>query len=87
MMMKKGIEADQDDTVLNYRTPIPQRQLKYQVRTIVAQPGMKPAPKCVLPGNSKEKTGKEPPPRRFDKWIIWKHSWQLQWIRIMATQV
>ena len=60
---------DQDYTVFNYRTQILQKDLKYQFITIVAQPGMKPAPKFVLPGHRKEKTGKNPPPsppRRVD---------------------
>ena len=62
MMLKKVTELDQDYTVFDYRPPRLQKHLKSQDRTIVAQPGMNPVPKFVLPGHSKEKFGKEPPP-------------------------
>ena len=44
MMMKIGLEVDQDYNVFNYGPPRLQKDLKTQVRTIVYQPGMKPAP-------------------------------------------
>ena len=61
MMLKIGMEVPQYYTVFNYGTPRPQKDLNPQYRTIVAGPGMNSAPKFVLPGNSKEKVGKEPP--------------------------
>ena len=62
MMLETGMEVAQDYTVFNYVLPIPQKYLKSQVRTIVANPGINPATEFVLQGHSKEKTGKEPPP-------------------------
>ena len=62
MMLKTGMEVDQYYTVFNYRPPIPQKDLNYQDRTIVAHPGMNLAPNFFLLGHSKEKVGKEPPP-------------------------
>ena len=64
-MLETGMEVAQDYTVFNYVLPIPQKYLKSQVRTIVAQPGMNPSPKFLLPGHSKEKTGKEPTTEAF----------------------
>ena len=61
MMLKIGMEVAQYYTVFNYRTPIPQKYLKSQGRTIVDQPEIKPAPISFLPGKSKEKTWKETP--------------------------
>ena len=58
IMLKTVIEVAQDYTVFNYRPPIPQKYLKPQDRTIVAGPGMKPAPKYVLPGHNKDNFGK-----------------------------
>ena len=58
MMLKTGMELAQDYTIFNYVLPIPQKDLKSQDRTIVAGPGMNPAPKFVLPGHNKEKVGK-----------------------------
>ena len=55
MILKTVLKVDQDYNVFNYRPPIPQKDLNYQVITIVDQQGMKPAPKFVLPGHSKEK--------------------------------
>ena len=37
MMMKTGMEVDQDYTIFNYGPPIPQKDLKSQGRTILAQ--------------------------------------------------
>ena len=62
MMLKRIMEVAQYYTVFDYGPPSPQKYLKYQFITIVAQPWMNPVPKFVLPGHSKEKTGKEPPP-------------------------
>ena len=62
MMMKTGMELNQDYTFLNYGPPRPQKYLKPQDRTIVAVPGMKPEPNFVLPGHIKQKFGKETPP-------------------------
>ena len=62
MMLKIGMEVDQYYTIFNYRPPSPQKYLKSQGRKIVAQAGMMPAPKHFLPGHSKEKIRKEPPP-------------------------
>ena len=61
MMPKIGIKVAQDDTVFNYGPPIPQKDLKYQYRAILAGPGMNPAPNIFLPGHRKEKVGKETP--------------------------
>ena len=65
MILKKGIEVDQYYTVFNYGHPIPQKEIKSQDRKIVAGPGMKSATKLVLPGNRKEKFGKETSPDEF----------------------
>ena len=62
MMLRIGMEVAQYYTVFNYGPPRPQKDLKYQGKTIVAQSCMKPVPNCVLPGHSKEKIGKEIPP-------------------------
>ena len=62
MMMKIGMEVDQSYTVFNYGPPIPQKYLNLQDRTIMARPGMKQSPKYFLPGHSKEKVWKDPPP-------------------------
>ena len=55
IMLKTGMQVSQHYTVFNYRPSSPQKYLKSQYRTIVAGSGMKPAPKFVLPGHSKEK--------------------------------
>ena len=62
MMMIKGMEVAQYYTVFNYGPPITQKCLKPQDRTIVSLPGMKLVPEFFLPGNSKEKVGKETTP-------------------------
>ena len=62
MMLKTGMGVSQDYTAFNYVPPRTQKYLKSQDRTIVAGPGMNSVPKIVLPGHSKEKVGKEPPP-------------------------
>ena len=62
MVMKTGMEVDQDKKKIDCVPPIPQKYLNSQYRTIVAGPGMNPAPKFILPGHSKEKVGKETPP-------------------------
>ena len=61
IMLKIGKEVAQYYTVSRYGNPIPQKDLKYQDKKIVAGPGMKPTPKWFLPGYSKEKVGKETP--------------------------
>ena len=66
MMLKIGMEMAQYYTVLNYRPQNPQKDLKPRVRKIVAQPGTKPATNFFLLGHSKDKVGKESPPRRVD---------------------
>ena len=66
MMLKTVMEVAQDYTVFDYVPASPQKDLKSQGRTIVAQPGMKLAPKFLLPEHRKEEIGKEPPPRGFD---------------------
>ena len=55
MILQTGMEVAQDYTVFNYGNPIPQKDLKPQGRTIVAQAVMKPASKLLFPGNTKEK--------------------------------
>ena len=62
MMLKIVMEVAQYYNVFNYGPPRPQKDLKSQDRKIVAGPGMKPETKFVLPGNIKEKFGKENPP-------------------------
>ena len=64
MILKTGMEVAQDYTVFNHGPPIPQKDLKSQDRTIVAGPGMKPAPIFFLPGHIKKNIGKAPPPPR-----------------------
>ena len=48
MMPKSGMEVAQDYTFFNYGSPITWKYLKYQERTILAWPGMKPAPIFLL---------------------------------------
>ena len=67
MMLKTGMEVDQDYTVFKYGPPSPQQVIKSQGRAILAQAGMKPAPKFVLPGHNKEEIRKEPPPICVDR--------------------
>ena len=43
MIMKTGLEVAQDNNFSNYWSPIPQKYLKSQDKTIVAGTGMKPA--------------------------------------------
>ena len=62
MMLKTGMEVVQYYTVFNYGPPRPQKDLNPQYRTIISEPGMKPAIKLFLPWHSKEKVGKETPP-------------------------
>ena len=59
---KTEMEVAQYYTFFNYKTPITQRDLKYEYRTIVAGPGMKPAPNFFLLGHIKNKVGKKTPP-------------------------
>ena len=66
MTTKKVTEVAHDYTFLNYEPPRPQKYLNPQERKKVAGPGMNPAPIVFLPGHSKEKVGKEPPPRYVD---------------------
>ena len=58
-MLKTGMEVDQDYTVFNYGSPIQQKELKYEDRTIVSGPGKNPAPQFCLPGHRKEKFRKD----------------------------
>ena len=60
MMLKTRMEVAQYYAVFNYGPPRPHKYLRSQDRTTVDRPGMKPAPKMVPPGHSKEKVGKEP---------------------------
>ena len=66
MTTKKVTEVAHDYTFLNYRLPRPQKYLNPQERKKVAGLGMNPAPIVFLPGHSKEKVGKETPPRYVD---------------------
>ena len=61
-ILKIVMELAQYYTVFNYRPSRPQKDLNSQDITIVAWPGMKPEPRYVLAGNSKEKVGKDPLP-------------------------
>ena len=61
IILKTGIEVAQDYTVFDYGSPIPHEDVKSQYRTVVAGPGFNLAPKYFLPGNRKEKFGKETP--------------------------
>ena len=45
MMLETGVEVAQDHTVFKYGPPRPHKYLKSQDITVVAPPGMKPAPK------------------------------------------
>ena len=53
MILKTVMEVAQYYTVFSYGPPIPHNNVNPQVIKIVAQPGMKPAPKFVLTGHSK----------------------------------
>ena len=66
MMLKTGMEVAQDYTVLNCGHPRPHKYLKSQGIKIMAQPRMNPEP-IVFTGHRKEKTEKDPPPRRVDR--------------------
>ena len=57
--MKSGIKVEHDYTVFNYGLPRPHKNINYQYRRIVSWEGVNSAKNCVLPGNSKEKVGKE----------------------------
>ena len=75
-------------TVFNYVPPIPQKDINSQDITIVAGSGVNLASKTFLPGNSKEKVGKETPPdelimNNLDKLlytIVDKALWKLKWV-------
>ena len=43
MLLKTGLKVAQYYIIFNYGPPIPQKDLKSQDRTIVADPGMNPA--------------------------------------------
>ena len=62
IILETGMEVTQNYSFLNYRPPIPHKYLKQQYRTIFTGTGMNLTPKCVHPGYSKEKFGKETPP-------------------------
>ena len=62
MMLRIGMEVDQDYTVFNYVPPRPQKDLKSQDRTIVAGPEVKPE-NFLSQGTEKRKSGRTPPPR------------------------
>ena len=55
----------QDYTIFNYVPPIPNKKVKYQDKTIVTRTGVISAPNFIIPGNSKNKVGKEIPPYQF----------------------
>ena len=86
MILKTGIELAQEYTFFNYGPPRPHKDINYQDITIVAWPGFNLAPIFFLPGNSKEKVGKETPP---DALIVnnLENCWPLQWIKLVSTQV
>ena len=62
MILKTGMELAQDYTVFNCGHPRPHKYLKSQGITIMAQPGINPAPNFFFPRHIKEETGKAPPP-------------------------
>ena len=62
MVMKTGMEFTQDYTAFSYGPPSPYKYLNHQNIAMVAVPGVKTAPKTILPGNIKDKFRKEPPP-------------------------
>ena len=64
-MLKTGLEVAQCYIVFKYVPPSPQKDLNSQYRTIVAGPGMNPAPAFVLLRHRKDKTVKETPPDAF----------------------
>ena len=72
MMLKTVMEVAQYYTNFNYGPLIPQKDSNYQDITIVAGEQMKPAPKIFIPGYSKEKFSKEPPPRCVDHLLLGK---------------
>ena len=61
-MPNLAMKVTQYYTFSIYGPPRPQKDVKSQDRKIVAGTGVKPAPNVFLPGNSKEKFGKETPP-------------------------
>ena len=62
MILKTGIKVAQYYTVLKYGPLRPQNNVKSQDRTIVSDTGVDLETTTFLPGNSKEKVGKEIPP-------------------------
>ena len=54
MILKTGLEAVQYYNVFNHVPQIPQKDLKSQVKTILAQPGMNPAPNLFIRAQQKE---------------------------------
>ena len=62
MMLKTVMEVAQDCTVFKYGPTIPQKDVKSRGIIIFEGSGVCLTPTFVLPGNSKYKVGKEPPP-------------------------
>ena len=58
VMLKTGMKVSQHYTVFKYVPPRPQKDIKSKYRTTVTGPEVNLAP-IFLPGNSKEKFGKE----------------------------
>ena len=65
MILKRIMEVYQDYIIFNYGPLRPHKHLNSQDIPIVSQAGMKPEPKCVLPGHIKEKVGNETPQMRW----------------------
>ena len=66
MMLKTRMGVAQYYTVFNYGPPRPQKELKYQHRTILAGPGVNQVPDCFSQGISKKFLGSPSPHRCLD---------------------
>ena len=88
MILKTGIKVAQYYTVLKYGPLRPQNNVKSQDRTIVSDTGVDLETTTFLPGNSKEKVGKEIPPICVAHGllgnIIGRHSVQGLWEHIQS---
>ena len=84
MMLKTLIKESQYYTTFNYRPPRPQNKVKSQDIMIVAGTGVNLATIFFSQGTVRIKFGRKSPQMRFS-WIIWKHHWPPQCIRLVVT--
>ena len=61
MMLKTGMEVEEDCTIFNYGQPRSKIKVKSKDRTIVAGPEVNPEPKSPPQGKMKGELGTKPP--------------------------